>query len=74
MINKYVKRILNEILEEFNNEENKKKIYEDILTPILYKFTDSIYPYVTLLFIMYIINLILIIAILFIILNTRNVK
>jgi len=74
MINKYIKNFFNEVLEEFNNEENKNKIYEDILSPILNKFTDSIYPYVTLLFIMYIINLVLIITILFIILNTRNVK
>ena len=70
----FVKKTLQKVLEEFNNEENKQKIYEDIVTPILDKFTEKIYPYVTLLFIMYSLNLILIIAILLIIIMTRNVK
>jgi hypothetical protein len=70
----FVKKTLQKVLEEFNNEDNKQKIYEDIVTPILDKFTEKIYPYVTLLFIMYSLNLILIIAILLIIIMTRNVK
>ena len=28
MINKYVKKILNEMFEEFNNDESKEKIYQ----------------------------------------------
>ena len=74
MFDKYIKKTINKLIEEFNNDDNQKKIYEEILTPILEKFNQKIYPYVTLLFIMYIINLILIISILFIILYTRNVK
>lgn len=70
----FVKKTLQKVLEEFNNEDNKKRIYEDIVTPILDKFTEKIYPYVTLLFVMYSLNLILIIAILLIIIMTRNVK
>ena len=70
----FVKKTLQKIIEEFNDEDNKKKIYDDVVTPIIEKFTEKIYPYVTLLFIMYSINLILIIAILLIIIMTRNVK
>lgn len=73
MFNNFIKNTLNQLVEEFNNEENKNILYQEILTPILNKFTERIYPYVTLLFIMYIINLILIIAILFIILYSRKV-
>lgn len=73
-MNKFIKKTLNKLLEEFNDEENKNKIYEEVITPILDKFTERIYPYVTLLFVMYTLNLILIIAILFIILMTRKVK
>lgn len=74
MFDKYIKKTVNKVIEEFNNDENQKKIYEEILTPILERFNQKIYPYVTLLFIMYIINLLLIIAILIIIINTRYVK
>lgn len=70
----FVKKTLQKIIEEFNDEDNKKKIYDDLVTPIIEKFTEKIYPYVTLLFVMYSINLILIIAILLIIIMTRNVK
>tara|TARA_Y100000389_G_C17363714_1_gene465115 strand:+ start:771 stop:992 length:222 start_codon:yes stop_codon:yes gene_type:complete len=70
----FVKKTLQKIIEEFNDEDNKKKIYDDVVTPIIEKFTEKIYPYVTLLFVMYSINLILIIAILLIIIMTRNVK
>jgi hypothetical protein len=70
----FVKKTLQKIIEEFNDEDNKKKLYDDVVTPIIEKFTEKIYPYVTLLFVMYSINLILIIAILLIIIMTRNVK
>ena len=73
-MNKFIKKTINKLLEEFNDEENKNKIYEEVITPILDKFTERIYPYVTLLFVMYTLNLVLIIAILFIILMTRKVK
>lgn len=73
-MNKFIKKTLNKLLEEFNDEENKNKIYEEVITPIIDKFTEKIYPYVTLLFVMYTLNLVLIIAILFIILMTRKVK
>lgn len=72
-MNIFLKNTLKKIVEELQEEETKKAIFEDIVTPILKKFSDKIYPYVTLLFVMYTINLILIIAILFIIIMTRNV-
>ena len=65
----FIKRIINEI----NSESNKKKISEEIVKPILNQLSTITFPYVTLLFSMYIINLILIISILIIILNfTKN--
>ena len=65
----FIKRIINEI----NSESNKKKISEEIVKPILNQLSTITFPYVTLLFSMYIINLILIILILIIILNfTKN--
>lgn len=72
MVNNFVKKLLNNFVEEFNNGDNKKILYDEVITPILEKFTDKIFPYVTLLFIMYSLNLILIVIILFIILNSRK--
>lgn len=72
-MNQFLKNTIQKIVEEFQEEETKKKIFDEIVIPILDKFCDKIYPYVTLLFIMYTINLILIIAILLIIIMTRNV-
>ena len=72
-MNQFLKNTIQKIVEEFQEEETKKKIFDEIVIPILDKFSDKIYPYVTLLFVMYTINLILIIAILLIIIMTRNV-
>lgn len=73
-MNTFIKKTLQKIVEEFKEEETKKKFNEEIITPILNQFTDKIYPYVTLLFIMYSINLILIISILIIIVMTRKIN
>ena len=70
----FVRKTFKKIVEEFQEEETKLILYNQILSPILEKFTEKIYPYVTLLFIMNSINLILIISILIIISLTRKVK
>jgi hypothetical protein len=67
MINKITKKIISQIVLEINKTENKNKIEKDILNPIFSIFAQKIYPYVSLLFIMYIINLVLIIIILILI-------
>ena len=43
---------------EVKKDDNRKKIKEDILNPILDEFTEKIYPYINMLFMMYSINLI----------------
>lgn len=73
-INNFIKKILNNALEEFENDENKERIFNSIVSPIFNKFLNRIYPYISFLFIIYIINLILIIIILFVITKTRKIK
>lgn len=64
MIEKITKDFINKLILEINKQDNKDKLEKDIINPIFSNFTDRIYPYVSLLFIMYSINLILIIIIL----------
>jgi len=64
MIDKLTKDFINKIIIELNKIENKEKLDKDIISPIFSSFTERIYPYVSLLFIMYSLNLILIIIIL----------
>ena len=55
------------LLREIKKEDNKCIIKNDIFNPIFSIFAQKIYPYVSLLFAMYTINLILIIIILILI-------
>ena len=64
MIEKLTKQLIEKFICEFNKEDNKKKLNEEILNPIFKSFSDKIYPYISLLFIIYSLNLIIIIAIL----------
>jgi len=75
MIDKIVKNMIDNIIVEINKYDNKKKIENDIINPIFVIFADKIYPYVSLLFIMYSLNLflIIIILILIIIYNKKNI-
>lgn len=74
MIDELTKDFIKRIINEINSESNKKKISEEIVKPILNHLSTITFPYVTLLFSMYIINLILIISILIIILNFTKKK
>ena len=67
MIEKLTKDFINKIILEINKQENKEKLESDIINPIFSNFAERIYPYVSLLFIMYSLNLILIIIILILI-------
>lgn len=72
MIEQLTKDFLNKIVIEIKKDDNKKTIKNDILEPILSEFSDTIYPYISILFLMYSINLILIIVILFLILLKKK--
>ena len=64
MVDKIAKDVINRIVVEINKEDNKMKLEKEIINPILLMFSNKIYPYVSLLFIMYSINLLLIIIVL----------
>ena len=74
MIDKFVKDIIKKCIEEVKKEENKYLIEKDLINPILKNFSERIYPYVSLLFIMYSLNLLLIIIILILIIIFHNKK
>jgi hypothetical protein len=74
MIEKLTKDLINKLIIEINKNENKEKIEKDIMNPVFSNFAGKIYPYVSLLFIMYSINLVLIVLILVLIIvfNKKN--
>jgi len=67
MIDKLIKDFIDKSIIELKKKENKEKIELEILNPIFLSFTERIYPYVSLLFLMYCLNLVLIIVILILI-------
>lgn len=71
----FIKKTLNNLIEDFcDDEENKNKIFEYLLTPMMDSFLVKINPYINLIIGMYVLNLLLIIAILVIIIFTRNIN
>jgi hypothetical protein len=73
MLDKLTKDFINKLILEFNKPDNKTKLEQELINPIFSNFADRIYPYVSLLFIMYSLNLILIIVILIlIIINNKK--
>lgn len=67
MIDKLAKDFINKFIIEINKVENRNRIESEIINPLICNFSNKIFPYITLLIIMYILNLILIIAILILI-------
>ena len=67
MIDKITKDFISRMVVEINKPENKIKLENEIITPIFSNFADRMYPYISLLFIIYSLNLILIIIILILI-------
>ncbi len=65
-MDKITKDIIKKIVIEINKEDNILQLENEIFAPVLKKFTKKIYPYVSLLFVMYSLNLLLIIIILII--------
>ena len=73
MLDKLTKDLINKVIIEINKPENKNRIEKEIFKPVFTNFADRIYPYVSLLFIMYILNLVLIIIILVLLINKKNI-
>jgi hypothetical protein len=67
MIDKITKDFISRMVVEINKPENKIKLENEIITPIFSTFAERMYPYISLLFIIYSLNLILIIIILILI-------
>ena len=72
MIDKLTKDFIDKIIIELNKKENKEKLENKIINPILYNFTCKLFPYISLLFIMYSLNIILIISIIILILYNKK--
>jgi hypothetical protein len=72
MFEKLTKDFINKMIIEINKKENKEKLEKDIIGPVMLNFSEKMYPYVSLLFIMYSLNLILIIIILILIIKIKN--
>jgi hypothetical protein len=56
MIDKLIKDFIDKSIIELKKKENKDRIELEILNPIFSTFTERIYPYVSLLFLMYCID------------------
>ena len=74
MIEKIIKDLFDKFLLEIKKEENQKKLEFDVLNPLLNHYTNKIYPYITLLMILYCINLFLIVVILVLIIMFNRKK
>jgi len=75
MINKFAKECINKISIELCKPEIKNQIENQIIKPLLDECRNKLYPYISLILIMYIINILLIIIILILIIlyNKKNV-
>ena len=71
---KIIKDFIEKITIEIQKEENLQKIEFDILNPILLRYTNKIYPYITLLMYLYSLNLLLIVIILILIIMFNRKK
>ena len=67
MIEKLTKDFICKLIIEINKPDNQFELETKLFNPILSNFANRIYPYVSLLFIIYSLNLILIITILILI-------
>jgi hypothetical protein len=72
MLQKLTSDILYKCIQELKKEENKVKLNENIVEPVISNLTERLYPYLIILFIMYILVIILVISILIIILFNKK--
>lgn len=75
MLEDIVKDFIKKSVIEFKKQENRQIFEKEVMNPIIKKFTEKIYPYISLLFIMYSLNLVLIIVILILIIQyNKNIQ
>jgi hypothetical protein len=74
MIEKIIKDFIDKFLLELKKEENQKKLEYEFLNPLLTHYTNKVYPYITLLMILYCVNLLLIVIILVLIIMFNRKK
>jgi hypothetical protein len=67
MVEKLTSDLLNRFINEIKKEEHQKKIEIEIINPVLIKFSNKIYPYVKIVFIIFILNFLLVFIILILI-------
>ena len=67
MVEKLTKDMIDKIISQIKKEENQKRIEIEILNPMLTKFSNKIYPYIKIIFIVFILNFILVFIILLLI-------
>jgi hypothetical protein len=72
MIDDIIADIFNKLLLYIKSPKIKKKINNELLEPLFINIYNILYPYVSLLFIMYILNLVLIIIILILIIIKKS--
>lgn len=72
MIQELTKEVLRKCLDEIKKEENKKKIDEYLVNPLITNISNRLYPYVLGLFTMYILTLVLVIVILTILIINKD--
>ena len=73
MIDKLTKDLIDKMVIELNKKDNKEKLENEIINPILQNFTSKLFPYISLLFIMYSFNILLIISIIILVINNKKI-
>lgn len=74
MVEKITKNILKKIIDEVKKDDNQELIELELISPIIKKCREKAYPYVSIIFYMYILNIILMIIILILIVMFNNKK
>jgi len=70
-IGKFTDKIIDSCVVEFSKKENKDKVYQTVVSPIIESITARFYPYIVTVSILYIVILSLICIILYLILKKK---
>jgi hypothetical protein len=72
MLENFTKDIMENIIDNLNNSETKEILKNKILEPVIQEFQDKLKPYLSLMVLIYGLNLLLIILILILLLINRK--
>lgn len=72
MFDNLTRQIIENLVDNLNNSENKELLRNKIFDPIIQEFQDKLKPYLSLMVLIYGLNLLLIILILILLLINRN--